>query len=149
MSLERVYAEPVTPHVPRPVRGAGVVVAVQGVAAVVVAVTLVVLGVGGGDQRVAFGTAGMFVLIGVALLAAGSALWADRRWGRGVAVFAQLLLLPVAWYLTTGSHRPEFGLPLGGAAVLTLVLLFSPQALKWAAYQPDSASSDNAEPDTR
>jgi hypothetical protein len=34
-------------------------------------------------------------------------------------------------------------------ALLTLGLLFSPLALRWAAYQSDSASADNAGPDTR
>jgi len=29
----------------------------------------------------------------------------------GLAVFAELLLLPVAWYLTLGSHRALFGVP--------------------------------------
>ena len=129
-------------------RRAGVVVALEGVAALVVAVVLVVLGFSGGNPRVAFGTAGWFVLVGGGVLAAGLALWTGRRWGRGLAVLAQLLLLPVAWYMAVGSHRPEFGVPVALVALGALVLLFSPSALRWAAGQ-DSASSDNAGPDTR
>jgi hypothetical protein len=57
-----------------------------------------------------FGTAAWFVIFGGAVLAAGLALWTGRRWGRGVAVFAQLLLLPVAWYLGVGSGRWIYGI---------------------------------------
>ena len=146
MSLERVYAEQVTSHVPAVVRGAGVVVATQGLAAAGCAVFVLV---GGTERRLALGTSVMFALIGAALLAAGWALWANRRWGRGVAVFAQLLLLPVAWYMTTGSHLAVVGVPLGVLALATLVALFSPATLKWAAYQGDSASSESAGPDSR
>ena len=89
------------------------------------------------------------MLVGAALSAAGWALWRGRHWGRGVAVFAQLLILPVSYYMLSGSHRPEFGLPLGVVALLTLALLFNGPALKWAAYQSDSARSDNSGPDTR
>jgi hypothetical protein len=135
--------------VPPVVRGTGVVVLLEGVAALMFAVALAIGGARGGDARISYGTAGWFVLTGSAVLAAGWALWRGRRWGRGVAVFVQLLLLGVAWYMLSGSHRPEFGVPLGVVALLTLALLFSGPALKWAAYQRDSASSESAEPDTR
>jgi hypothetical protein len=132
------------------VRGAGIVVAVQGLAALGVAVAYLIRGFAGADQSTinSFGTSGLFVVIGAALLAAGGALWTGRRWGRGVAVFAQLLLLPVAWYLMTSS-QPGFGVPLGVLALGTLVTLFSAPALRWAAYQPDSASSNSDRPDSR
>ena len=58
-----------------------------------------------------FGTAAWFAIIGGGVLAAGWALWTGRRWGRGVAVFAQLLLLPVAWYIAVGSHQWIYGIP--------------------------------------
>ena len=135
---------------PAVVRGAGVVVALQGVAALAVAVVLVIRGIGGADQAIANGfvTAVWFVIVGGGVLAAGWALWTGRRWGRGLAVFAQLLLLPVAWYMAAGSHRPELGIPLAISAVIILVLLFTPSALRWASrYEP--ASSDSSDPDTR
>jgi peptidoglycan/LPS O-acetylase OafA/YrhL len=135
--------------VPAPVRGAGVVVALEGIAALIFAVALVIGGIRGGDPKIAYGTAGMLLLFGVAVVGAGWALWRGRRWGRGVAVFTQLLLLPVAYYMTSGSDRPEFGVPVVVVAVLTLGLLFSPLAVRWAANQSDSARSDNAGPDTR
>lgn len=134
-------------------RGAGVIVALQGAAALVVAVVLVVRGLAGADQRVVngLGTAGWFALVGGAVLAAGWALVAGKRWGRGLAVFTQLLLLPVAWYLAVGSHQLAFGIPLAMVAVTVLILLFSPAAVRWAAgsNQRDAANSANREPDSR
>jgi peptidoglycan/LPS O-acetylase OafA/YrhL len=140
---------PVTGPVPPVVRGTGVVVVLEGATALLFAVALVIGGIRGADAKIAYGTAGWFVLVGAAVLAAGWALWRGRRWGRGVAVFVQLLLLGVAWYMLSGSHRPDFGVPLGLVALITLALLFSGPALKWAASQSDSASSDKAGPDTR
>jgi hypothetical protein len=126
---------------------------VQGVAALVVAAVLVVRGVAGADQRVVNGlaTAVWFVLVGGVVLAAGRALVAGKRWGRGLAVFTQLLLLPVAWYLAVGSHRPAFGIPVGIVALTVLILLFSPAALRWAAAddQRGPASSASGGPDSR
>lgn len=135
---------------PATVRGAGAIVGAEALAALVVAVILVIRGFAGADQRVVsgFGTAVWFVLAGGGVLAAGWALWTGRRWGRGLAVFAQLLLLPVSWYIAVGSHQWLYGIPIAIVAVLTLALLFSPSALQWAAAQ-DSASADNSGPDTR
>lgn len=132
---------------------AGLLVAVQGVAALAVAVALVVRGIAGADQRVVngLGTAVWFLLVGGVVLAAGRALARGRRWGRGLGIFTQLLLLPVAWYLAAGSHRPAVGVPVGILAAAVLVLLFSPPALRWAAGrdQGGPASSANRGPDSR
>jgi hypothetical protein len=133
------------------VRQAAVVVALEGAALVVVAAVLVVRHLAGVEEHhwlSGYGTAGWFVIMGSAVLAAGWALWTGRRWGRGIAVFAQLLLLPVAWYMAVGSHQWLYGIPVGLVAVVTLVLLFSPSTLEWLGTQ-DSASADNSGPDTR
>lgn len=134
-------------------RGAGVIVALQGVLALVVATVLVVRGIAGADQHVVngLGTAAWFVVIGGVVAAAGRALVIGKRWGRGLAVFTQLLLLPVTWYLAVGSHRPAFGIPAGVVALIVLALLFSPPAVRWAAgrNQGDSPSSARREPDNR
>ncbi|MGZ4583860.1 MAG: hypothetical protein ACXVYI_05815 [Mycobacterium sp.] len=138
---------------PAAVRGAGLLVVVQGVAALVLAAVLVVRGVAGADQRVVngVGTAVFFILVGAVVLAAGRALMVGKRWGRGLAVITELLSLPVAWYLTVDSHRPGFGIPAGVVALAVLGLLFSPAGLRWAAGgdQRDSASSTNRRPDSR
>jgi hypothetical protein len=138
---------------PASVRGAGLIVAVQGVTGLVVAAVLLFRGLAGADQRVVngFGTAAWFALVGVAVLAAGGALLVGRRWGRGLAVFAELLLLPVAWYLAVGSHRALVGVPVGIVALTALALLFSPPAVRWVSGgdQRGPASSTNSGPDTR
>ncbi len=137
---------------PATVRGAGLIVAVQGAAGLVVAAVFVVRALAGADQRVVngIGTAVWFFLIGAAVLAAGWGLLRGKRGGRGFAVFTQLLVLPVAWYLAVGSHRPLFGAPAALLAVTALVLLFSPPALRWAAGgQRGSASAANSGPETR
>lgn len=130
----RDYAGAVTVRSPAAVRGAGLIVAVQGVAALVVAAVLVVCGLAGADQRVVngLGTGIWFALVGGGVLAAGCALVAGQRWGRGLGVFTQLLLLPVAWYLAVGSNQLTFGIPLGVVALTALLLLFSPAAVRWA-----------------
>jgi len=141
------------PSAPAAVRGAGVIVAVQGVVALVVGAVLVARGIAGADQRVVngLGTAVWFFLVGGVVLAAGRALALGKRWGRGPAVFTQLLLVPVAWYLTVGSHQPAFGIPLGVVALAALILLFSPPAVRWAAGsdQDGPASSAKRGPESR
>jgi hypothetical protein len=130
-----------------------VLVALEGVAGVVAAVAFVIRGLAGADQSTVsgFGNAAWFAIVGGGVLAAGWALWTGRRWGRGVAVFVQLLLLPVSWYIAVGSHQWLYGIPIAAVALVTLVLLFSPSALKWLGAQdsPDSANADSSGPDTR
>ncbi len=114
-------------------------VALEGAAGVVAAVIYVVSGLGAGNEPGInkFGTAAWFAIIGGAVLAAAWALWTGRRWGRGVAVFAQLLLLPVSWYIAVGSHQWTYGIPVGIVAIITLVLLFSPSAVQWLGSADD------------
>lgn len=128
---------------PRAVFGAGLIVAAQGAAALAVAAVLVLRAVTGAAQRAVngYGTAAWFVLVGAAVLAAGWALLRGRRVGRGIAVFANLTLLPVAWYLGVGSHRWGYGALVGVAAVAVLAALFSPAALRWAAQRPAPTES--------
>jgi peptidoglycan/LPS O-acetylase OafA/YrhL len=145
----------VTVPAPTTVRQAAVLVALEGVAGIAAAVVYLVSGFSGAEQPGLnfFGTAAWFAIIGCGVLAAAWALWTGRRWGRGVAVFVQLLLLPVAWYIAVGSHQWFYGIPVAIIALITLVLLFSPSALQWvvaAQGRPDSpASADNSGPDTR
>lgn len=137
---------------PTVVRQAAALVALEGVAGLLAAVVYVVSGFAGSDEPGLnkFGTAAWFAIIGGGVLAAGWALWTGRRWGRGIAVFAQLLLLPVAWYMAVGSNQWLYGIPVALVAVATLVLLFSRSTLEWLGAQDDSsASADNSGPDTR
>ena len=126
------------PALPSVVRSAGFVAAAEGVVAIVVAVVLVVRGLAGADQHVVNGyaTAGWFAVMGAAVLAAGWALITGRRWGRGIAVFANLLLLPVAWYVVA-AQQLVYAIAMGGVAIAVLGLLFSPPALRWASRADD------------
>jgi hypothetical protein len=146
----------VTVPSPTTVRQAAALVAIEGVAALAAAVVYVVSGFTGCDEPGLnkFGTAAWFAIIGCCVLTAAWALWTGRRWGRGIAVFAQLLLLPVAWYMAVGSQQWLYGIPVALVAVATLVLLFSRSTLEWLGAQDSaaadsSASADNSGPDTR
>jgi hypothetical protein len=146
------YAVLVISRAPAAVRGAGFVVAAQGATGVVVAAVLLIRAIGGAGQRGnnVFGTSAWFALAGGAVLAAGWALVTGRRWGRGLAVFAELLLLGVAYYLTTGSHRALVGVAVAALSVTVLALLFSPATLRWVSGDgQDPASAASSGPDTR
>lgn len=125
----------------------------EGAAAVLAAVLFVIRGLTGADQHVVngFGTGATIAVLGAAVLAAGWALWNGRAWGRGLAVFAQLLLLPVAWYMGVGSHQWGYAIPLAVLAAAILVLLFSPATLQWLASPGDqsAASAESSGPETR
>ena len=122
---------------PRAVRVAGAITALQGVLAIVVAVALAVRELGGHheDAISGYGTGAWFAITGSAVSAAGWALWTGRRWGRGIAVFANLLLLGVAWYVYT-SGQLRYAVLVGVVAVAVLALLFSPSVLHWLTQAP-------------
>ncbi|NLU81939.1 hypothetical protein [Rhodococcus sp. HNM0569] len=127
---------------------AGALVGLEGAVAVTVAIVLVVRGFAGEDQSVSngFGTAAWFAILGGAVLAAGIGLYFGRRWGRAIAVVAQLLLLPVAWSLLTDSHQPLWGTLLGIVVVCSLGCLFAPATTRWLAEdygsEPDADQPD-------
>ncbi|MBF6174649.1 hypothetical protein IU476_24560 [Nocardia blacklockiae] len=127
---------------PSTVRAAGALAALEGGIGVIVAVVLVVRGLTGVDQSLtsAYGTAAWFLILGGAVLAAGIALLRGRRWGRGIVMIAQILLLPVSWYMIGG--QPQFGIPLGLVALVALGLLFSPPSTRWAAEVYDTVDED-------
>ena len=134
---------------PTTVRAAAALVGLEGAAGVAAAAVFLIRGLSGADQHIVngFGNAAWFAVIGAALLTAAWALWTGRRWGRGIAVFAQLLLLPVTWYVGVGSHRWFYGIPVAVVALAALVLLFAPATLRWLV--DDSASAESSGPDTR
>jgi len=108
---------------------------------VVAAVILVVRALGGHHEDFAsgYGLALWCGFIGLGVLAGGIALLRGKRWGRGIGVVAQLLLLPVAYALLTDSHLPFLGVPLGFWALGTLGALFTTASLTWAAG-PDAST---------
>lgn len=119
---------------PTAVRRAGLVVALEGAVGVVAAGVFLVRGLAGAEDAGFindFGTAAWFAILGGGVLAGGLALVRGRRWGRAIAVVAQILLIPVAFALLTDSGRPYFGAPLLIVVVIVLVLLFSPSSVRW------------------
>lgn len=134
---------------PSAVRVAGVITALQGALAIGMAVALAVRKLGGHREAAisGYGTATWFAIMGSAVLAAGWALWAGRRWGRGISVSANLLLLGVAWYVHS-SGQLIYAVLVGVVSVTVLALLFSPPVLAWLT-QDSAARSDNSGPDTR
>lgn len=119
---------------PTPIRLAGLLVALQGAVAVGYAVFVVGRHVAGENSGAIswFGTVAYFVLLGGAVLVAGLCLLRGFRWGRGVAIVVELLLLPVAWSLLTDSQQKPLGYAVGASAIAVFALLLSPKALDWA-----------------
>lgn len=118
---------------PARLRWAGYAVAVEGVAGLVTAIVLIIrAATGSGDQSIAsgYGTAGWFVIIFGGVFAGGIALTAGRRWGRGIAIIAQILLLPFSYALWQ-SGWAGFAAPVAVLAVVILVLLFHPDTVRW------------------
>ncbi|WP_020170570.1 hypothetical protein [Gordonia polyisoprenivorans] len=140
---------------PTAIRVAGALTTLEGVVALVIAVVLVVRGLTE-DRHDAFngiGTALWLAIIFGGVLAGGVALLVGRRWGRAISLVAQILLLPVSYYLFT-SHQPWFAVPLAVLALITLVGLFTPASIRWLAGdlemdEPTPAPARRAERTTR
>lgn len=140
--------QPLRNRTPRAVRYAGSLVTLEGAGAIGVALVLVLRALTGHDQSVSsgYGTAAWFTILGGGVLAAGIGLVRGRRWGRAIALVAQLLLLPVVWALLTDSHQPFFGILLAAVVVPTLVLLFSRPTSQWMAREyGDAGQVDSLE----
>lgn len=117
---------------PPAVRRAGFLVAGEGVLGLIGAAVYVVRGLAGADQHIVsgYGNALWLLFICGGVLAGGWALITGRRWGRGIGVFANLLLLGVAWYVFQ-SGQLQYAIAVALVAIVTLGLLFSPSAVQW------------------
>lgn len=114
---------------PLPVRAAGVLVGLQGVAGVVVAAIVLLTGFTGAAPTLA--TAVWFAGFGALLVAVGMSLLRGARGARSPAIVAQILLLGVSWYAAGPSSQPEYGVPGAIFCVVVLGLLFCPPAVRW------------------
>jgi peptidoglycan/LPS O-acetylase OafA/YrhL len=132
------------------VRRAGAIVAIEGAAFIVYAIVAVIRELMGHEEEVisGYGTAAWFAILGGGVFAGGVALLVGRRWGRAIAVIAQILLLPFAFALLTDSDLPILGTPILIALVAALVFLFSPSSMNWfaEAYVIDGPDDDAKEP---
>ncbi|MFI9816656.1 hypothetical protein [Saccharothrix variisporea] len=119
-------------QVPRAVRGAGVLTALQGLAGVVFAVALVVRAFSAPEAGNVLGEAAYFAVLGAGVVATGGGLVLGKHWARTPSVVVQLLLLGVAWYMYGPSGRQLWGALLGLYVVGVLALLFSNPVRRWA-----------------
>lgn len=130
-----------TTAAPGPVRTAGVLVGLQGLAGVLVAGWLLVAALRGSSGPVPIGaTAAWLAGFGIILVAVGVNLVRGRHGARTPAVVAQLLLLGVCWYAAGPSSEPAYGVPAAVFCMGILVLLFCPSALRWATGRPRQVS---------
>jgi len=116
---------------PPQIRVAGVLVGLQGVAAVVFAV---LVGIQASAQPLGsvLGEVGYFAIIGIALVFIGAALVTGRRGARTPAIVTQLLLLPVVYSLIGPSRQLLLGIAAGVYVVATFLLLISERSRVWA-----------------
>ena len=130
---------------PGPVRAAGALVAGQGVAALVVAVVALVRAIAGGAPgQLAYGEAGIFLVIAIAFVAPGVLLWLGRRGARNGAVFLQLLLLGGVWYQFNPAESLAVDLAFTVYCLAVLVLLFRRRSREWAmGVQPGTEVSQD------
>ncbi|RZS34039.1 hypothetical protein EV193_110189 [Herbihabitans rhizosphaerae] len=117
---------------PNTIRGAGILVALQGIAGIVFAVLLIVKAPSTPGVN-PYGEAAYFTVIAGGVLACGIGLLLGKRWARSPAIVAELLLLGVALYAAGPSSRPEYGFPIGVLCVVALALLLGPKARDWFA----------------
>lgn len=132
-------------------RHAAMLVGLQGAIGVIGAVVFLIRGLAGADRHIVngYGNALWFGIFGGVLLLAGWAMWTGRRWGRGIGIYAQMLLLPVSWYAGVGSGQWGYAIPVALVSVAVLVLLFSPATIQWLTGGADSAKADRSGPDKR
>lgn len=119
---------------PPTIRGAGLLVGLQGLTGLGFAVALLVRAIGGGstEGNNVFGEAGYFAVLGGGVVAVGVALVLGKQWARSPAVVVELLLFGVAWYAVGPSGRPEIGVPVGLLCVVVLSLLFTARSREWS-----------------
>ena len=123
--------------IPTAVRVAGWIATAQGLVGLGAAVVLFVRALMGHREETVvisgYGTALWFAILAGGLFAAGIGLLRGRRWGRGLVVIAELLLLFVAWYVAVGSGQWWEGIALALVCLVALVALFLRDAVEWYA----------------
>ena len=134
MADEREKTGAGRPPAPENVRVAGWLVALQGLAAVVVAVVFGVRSFGGDPARLYYGLAeaGIFLLLGAAVVGIGYGLVRGAHGCRTPAIVIQLLLLPVIYSLLGPSRQLVWGIVCGLLVLLTFLLLISEQSRRWS-----------------
>ncbi|WP_037345249.1 hypothetical protein [Sciscionella sediminilitoris] len=128
------------PAVPRTVRLAGVLVAVEGLAGIAFIVGVLAGGAQSITNRLA--EAGYFALLSAGVIAVAVGLLRGARWARTPAVVLQILLVGVAYYALNGASRPEIAFPVVAFAIAVIVLLFVRVSREWAWGTPNQGTSN-------
>lgn len=133
---------------PRTVRAAGGIVAFEGLVGFVFGLAVLVRTVGGHEVAGinGYATAGWFIVLFGAVLAAGTALLTGRRGGRGAGIITQVLLAPFAFSLLGQSHRIGWGIAVLVVIVPAFVLLIHPRTTAWLETARGSRAPDPEEP---
>ncbi|MGQ0574977.1 MAG: hypothetical protein ACT4RN_12330 [Pseudonocardia sp.] len=122
-----------TAGVPWQVRSAGWVVGLEALAALAFTAALIVRGASTDTTLgLVLGQAGLFAVVGAALLAVARGLVVGGRWARTPAIVTQLLLLPVAYSLIGPSRQLVAGVVTGLLVGGCFLLLISAAAREWA-----------------
>ncbi len=118
---------------PRTVRVAGLLVGVEGLAALAFTVAVVVRTFTVTGQRLPLvGEAGFFLIMAAAVLGVAAGMILGHRWARTPSAVLQLLLIAVAWYAIGPSKLVVPAIITVAVCVATLVLLFTAPARAWA-----------------
>jgi len=115
------------------VRVAGLLVGVEGLAALAFTVAVVVRTFTVTGQRLPLvGEAGFFLIMAAAVLGVAAGMILGHRWTRTPSAVLQLLLIAVAWYAIGPSKLVVPAIITVAVCVATLVLLFTAPARAWA-----------------
>jgi len=128
---------------PPAVRGAGILVGIQGLVGVGFAIALLIRALSGAETiGNLYGEAAYFAIIGAAVIGCGVALILGKRGARAPTTVVEILLLGVAWYATGPSGRPEYGLPVAALCAAVLFLLYNARSREWALDLDNADNSD-------
>lgn len=134
MAEERPKGARAGAGVPENVRVSGILVAVQGVAGIVVSVVLAVRAFGADGSRGYYGLAeaGIFLLMAAGVGGVGYGLFRGVHGCRTPAIVVQLLLFPVIYYLLGPSRQLFWGIVCGIYVLFTFLMLISEQSRRWS-----------------
>ncbi|MGP6175164.1 hypothetical protein [Corynebacterium sp. A21] len=133
----------IKPHLPAPVRWAGIIAILQSLVGIGYAALLIYRNIQGYEdpsvvttqetmQWVGIGTAAFFIFIFGTVLAGAISMVSGRRWGRGPVAILQMLLLPIAYnFFEAGAVLLAAATAI--SAVAGLLMIFNPAAIAWAA----------------
>jgi uncharacterized membrane protein (DUF2068 family) len=112
---------------------AGVLIGLEGVCVLgFTAFLLLQAGAATLGAQAVLGEAGMFLLVGGAMVLLGVGLWRGRPWARTPAIVIQLLLLPAVYSLIGPSRQVAAGLVAAVVVLAALLALLSEPARRWS-----------------